>query len=87
MRKDESDLFQRDPFYFALNLNYGINYTFFLVSNTLSDRILAEVIDSDRKGGIMKLFESECIELKAVYIYGFRASSWRIVRKDESDLF
>lgn len=38
-----------------------------LFSNTLSDRIVAEVIDSDRKGGIMKPFESESIELIAVY--------------------
>lgn len=57
----------RGPFYFALNLNFGINSMFSSFSNTLSDRIVAEVIDSDRKGGNMKLIEGESIELKAVY--------------------
>jgi len=38
-----------------------------LYSNTASDRIVAEVIETDIKGDIMRMYESETIELKEVY--------------------
>jgi ATP-dependent DNA helicase RecG len=45
----------------------GIVERFVLFSNTVSDRIVAEVIETDIKGDIMRMYESEIIELKEVY--------------------
>jgi ATP-dependent DNA helicase RecG len=45
----------------------GIVERFVLFSNTVSDRIVAEVIETDIKGDIMRMYESETIELKEVY--------------------
>jgi len=38
-----------------------------LFSNTVSDRIVAEVIETDIRGDVMRMYESETIELKEIY--------------------
>ncbi len=38
-----------------------------MLSNNVSDRIVAVVIETDRKSDIMSVYESETIELKEVY--------------------
>lgn len=38
-----------------------------MFSNTASGRMLVEVKETDIKGGIMSLYESESVELKEVY--------------------
>ncbi len=38
-----------------------------MLPNTISDRIVAEVIETDIKGDVMRMYESETIELKEIY--------------------
>lgn len=38
-----------------------------MFSNTISNRMVAEVIETDTKGDVMRMYESETIELKEIY--------------------
>lgn len=39
----------------------------FLYSTTISDRVVLEVVETDRRGGIMRMYETETVELKEIY--------------------